>query len=281
MKAKLVAGDHFGEVWRGDSLNPACIEAVMGTRIADALIFDAPYSVGTHQGHSAGRLMANSARRFVDNHSANPTAESRYASRKLARGDGRRDLAYSAFTKRKIDWFCKYWLPRCRGWVVSITDETLAPLWRAAFERGGLYAFGSLPLVETGSRVRIQGDGPSSWACWIVVARPRTLEFSKWGTLPGAYMQPGEREINSVHGNERIVGGKPLRSMMSLVRDYTAGRDALVVDPMLGGGTTGIAARMMGRRFIGIERDAEHVKIAARRVCRAREQLALFEAVGQ
>lgn len=40
----------------------------------------------------------------------------------------------------------------------------------------------------------------------------------------------------------------------------------LVLDPFLGSGTIGVAAKLLGRRFIGIERDAEYIKIARKRI---------------
>jgi site-specific DNA-methyltransferase (adenine-specific) len=40
----------------------------------------------------------------------------------------------------------------------------------------------------------------------------------------------------------------------------------LVLDPFLGSGTTGIAARLEGFDFIGIERDAHYAEIAKARI---------------
>ncbi|HEX4860598.1 MAG TPA: site-specific DNA-methyltransferase, partial [Rhizomicrobium sp.] len=40
----------------------------------------------------------------------------------------------------------------------------------------------------------------------------------------------------------------------------------VVLDPFFGSGTTGAVAKRLGRRFIGIERDAEYVKVARRRI---------------
>ena len=39
-----------------------------------------------------------------------------------------------------------------------------------------------------------------------------------------------------------------------------------VLDPFMGSGTTGIACKELGRDFIGIEREAEYLEIAKRRI---------------
>ena len=40
----------------------------------------------------------------------------------------------------------------------------------------------------------------------------------------------------------------------------------IVLDPFMGSGTTGIAAKNTGRDFIGIEKEEEYVKIAEARI---------------
>jgi len=50
-----------------------------------------------------------------------------------------------------------------------------------------------------------------------------------------------------------------------LIQFYTFGGD-LVVDPMCGSGTTGVAAVELGRRFVGIDKDADYVERAVRRI---------------
>jgi len=52
--------------------------------------------------------------------------------------------------------------------------------------------------------------------------------------------------------------------------------DGDVLDPFMGSGTTGVAAAMLGRRFIGIERDAVYFDIACRRIEEAQRQGSLF-----
>lgn len=58
---------------------------------------------------------------------------------------------------------------------------------------------------------------------------------------------------------------KPIALMQWLVRLVTPPK-GLVLDPFLGSGTTGIAALREGFRFVGIEREAEYVEIARRRI---------------
>jgi len=59
---------------------------------------------------------------------------------------------------------------------------------------------------------------------------------------------------------------KPVALMQYMIRTYTEGPGAVVLDFCMGSGTTGIAAINTGRTFIGIELDAEHYATAHRRI---------------
>lgn len=61
---------------------------------------------------------------------------------------------------------------------------------------------------------------------------------------------------------------KPVALMRWLVRLVTP-PGGTVLDPFLGSGTTGIAAKLEGFDFIGIEREAEYMAIAERRIANA------------
>jgi DNA modification methylase len=58
---------------------------------------------------------------------------------------------------------------------------------------------------------------------------------------------------------------KPVELMRWLIRLVTP-INGVVIDPFLGSGTTGMAARYEMRNFIGIEREREHLDIAERRI---------------
>ena len=61
---------------------------------------------------------------------------------------------------------------------------------------------------------------------------------------------------------------KPVRLMRWLVR-LVAPPDAILLDPFLGSGTTGIAAALEGVGFLGAEAEAEYVAIARARIAHA------------
>lgn len=88
------------------------------------------------------------------------------------------------------------------------------------------------------------------------------------GCLPGFFDQgsPQEREH---------ITQKPTDLMQEIVQIVPAG--GLVLDPFMGSGTTGVAAVMTGRAFIGIELAAEHFDVACRRIEQAYRHRPLFE----
>lgn len=210
-----------------------------------AVITDPPYSERTHSKQRHGRV---------------DTRNPDWASS--------RGLAYASWSEADVADFCAAWSPLTSGWIVALTDSELYPAWRDSLRAAGRYVFAPLPVVQVGMNVRLAGDGPSSWTCWAIVSRPRKGPCVKWGTLPGAYVgnafDAGE---NSATASRRslVVGGKPRWLMERIVEDYTRPGN-LVCDPCAGGGTTLLAAKLLGRRYIGGDIDAEHVEIARERL---------------
>lgn len=109
--------------------------------------------------------------------------------------------------------------------------------------------------------------------------------------------RPGRKRWNGgghpafwTYGYERDRNGhptpKPVALMLQLVEEFSDPGD-LVLDPFCGSGTTGVACLRLGRRFIGIEKDAGFAQVATERLqaesqgltLRAARagQLALFE----
>jgi len=58
---------------------------------------------------------------------------------------------------------------------------------------------------------------------------------------------------------------KNLKLMQELVKIHSNQEDT-VIDPFMGSGTTGLACKNLGRKFIGIEQDANYFEIASKRI---------------
>lgn len=204
-------------------------DALADVSMVDAVITDPPYSDRTHSAYCADG----------------------------ADGADRQTIAYGSWSGESVREFIESWAPRCRGWFACLTDSELYPAYRDCFRAVGRYVFAPVPLVSPGSAVRLSGDGPSSWTCWLVVARPASREWASWGTLPGAYSFPPGEKI--------VMGGKPLAAMRAIVRDYSRPSN-LVCDPCAGGATTLRAAQIEGRRSVGAEMDPETYRKASERL---------------
>jgi hypothetical protein len=196
---------------------------VMRDVTCDLLCVDAPYSERTHGAYRAQEELR------------------------------RRAISYAPWTRDDVRGFVDFWVPRTRGWFATLTDSVLTREWEAALEDAGLYTFSPIACMEPGSRVRMNGDGPTQWSVNLVVARPKRVPYSKWGALPGGYVVPAG--CGRKRSSELRIGGKPLWLMREIVKDYSREGD-VVCDPCAGGAVTLLAARLEKRIGIGSEQDA-------------------------
>lgn len=209
--------------------------AVLAVRpeiIAHAIITDPPYSDRTHRGAAARGV-----------------------------------LPYDSIDVEAIPRFAAAMRSRCLGWICVFCDHTLIEAWSAALGGPDRYVFAPVAVVTLGGRVRIRGDGPASWIDYLICSRPRSREFARWGSLPGAYV--------TTRGASRegsIRGGKSADAMIQIVRDYSRPGD-LILDPFAGGGTTGIAALNLRRRFVGVEIDLDRAAATRARLTREHDLL--------
>ena len=84
---------------------------------------------------------------------------------------------------------------------------------------------------------------------------------SDW-TLP---ICAGEERLKGADGKKAHPTQKPEALLHRVLLGTTRPGD-VVLDPFFGTGTTGAAAKRLGRRFIGIEREADYVAVAAERI---------------
>ena len=84
---------------------------------------------------------------------------------------------------------------------------------------------------------------------------------SDW-TLP---ICAGAERLKDEKGDKAHSTQKPESLLHRVIVSSTKPGD-VVLDPFFGSGTTGAVAKRLGRHFIGIERDADYVKVARRRI---------------
>lgn len=237
---------------------------------ADAILMDPPYSEQTHKGQRHGRRFGV---RFADS----------WVTRK--------GLGYDCLTTEDVKNLTSLLVPKCRGWMCVMCDDNLLPQWKAYIGWLGFrplrYVFHDIPIIMVGMNIRLAGDGPSSWcvhmavsapmdyvihtsveppdpyAIHMVVSRPKNKDFSKWRTLPGAYIvSPGDGPRRA---RNPVKGHKPLQLMKEIIRDYTNEGDT-ILDPFMGSGTTLRAAKDMRRKAIGIEINEAYCEYAAKQM---------------
>jgi modification methylase len=84
---------------------------------------------------------------------------------------------------------------------------------------------------------------------------------SDW-TLP---LCTGEERLKGHDGKKLHPTQKP-EALLARVILSASRPDDLVLDPFTGTGTTGAVAKKLGRRFVGMERDADYARAATKRI---------------
>lgn len=153
------------------------------------------------------------------------------------------------------------------GYFLAFTDWRQLPTMTDVLQAGGLIWRG-LIAWDKGRGSRAPHKGYYRHQCEYVVwgtngpCHNRTV----LGPLDGCIQQP------VVKRDKHHMTGKPTPLMRQLVVCTDPGD--LVVDPFSGSGTTGVAAILEGRQFVGIELSEAYCEIAARRLEGAAAELA-------
>lgn len=111
------------------------------------------------------------------------------------------------------------------------------------------------------------------WAAKTKEGRP-TFNYAAMKALNDGVQMRSDWSLPICSGGERLKGddGKKAHptqkpeSLLHRVLLSTTNPGDLVLDPFFGTGTTGAAAKRLGRHYIGIERDAEYLKVARARL---------------
>lgn len=86
--------------------------------------------------------------------------------------------------------------------------------------------------------------------------------------------KPSKEEKGEYNDHKTV---KPLAICEYLITLSAFAKDAVILDPFVGSGTTAVAAKKLGKRYIGIDSNEEYTKIAERRLRELEEETGLFE----
>lgn len=132
-------------------------------------------------------------------------------------------------------------MPNFRGKRLTNAHETL--IWASKSE-GAKYTFNYEALKALNEGVQMRSD---------------------W-TLP---ICTGHERLKDANGDKAHPTQKP-EALLHRVLVGTTNPGDVVLDPFFGTGTTGAVAKMLGRDFIGIEREASYREVAEARIARVR-----------
>ncbi len=181
-------------------------------------------------------------------------------------------VTFDALTSQELVAVAAQMVRTTRGWIVVFCADDDMRAWRDALADAGAARWVTCIWTKPNGTPQFRGEGPSQpcehfVTAWCGEGRP---EWNGGGKM-GNYVCSTEPAKTRRHETQ-----KPLRLMKDIVLDFTLPGD-LISDPYCGAGTTGMAARVTGRRFVMWERDGAHAKAARRWIKPAREQLRLEE----
>lgn len=160
-----------------------------------------------------------------------------------------------------------------KRWIATFCQVEAAMRWAEAFASGGAVTKRIGVWVKPDAMPQFTGDRPGMGYESIVFAHRKGRSTWNGGGRVGVFTH-NKNTPGGAHAHETQ---KPLPLMLELVELFTDPGE-LILDPFVGSGTTGVACLRLGRRFIGIEKDARYAAIARERLRAEERGLSLREA---
>lgn len=232
-------------LYGGDAL---AVLAALPSGSVDAVITDPPYSSG---GQYKGDRAAATGAKYSDANT--PLTD--------FSGDNRDQRSFLLWMNLWLNEALRVVAPG--GKCALFTDWRQLPTTTDALQVGGWVWRGLVPWAKPQARPAHKQRAwlnQCEYVVWGTAGSSATTEDGATIVLPGFYTAPSPRDRD--HQTQ-----KPLEVMRELVKIVPEG--GTVLDPFMGSGTTGCAAVMEGRRFIGVEMVPHYQQVAQRRILTA------------
>jgi site-specific DNA-methyltransferase (adenine-specific) len=152
-------------------------------------------------------------------------------------------------------------------WTLAFCDVESSHLWSGALRSAGLDYCRTGAWVKVGATPQFTGDRPGvGFEAVVVCHQPGRKKWNGGGHAGvWTHLTCIDRGSPSGTADRCHPTQKPLPLMTELVELFTDPGD-IVLDPFAGSGSTGVACVRLGRRFIGIEKDATYAALATQRL---------------
>lgn len=225
----------------------SCFKVIPDLEHFDHLICDPPYDSEAHVQYRPRRKGKNGAR-------------------------DRSNLSFDSLDAATREKICAAAKLICKGWFLSFCQTEQVSFWRDDIEAAGLKYKSPMIWVKPDATPKMNGQGPAIGYESMVTAWCGP-GYARWnaGGKRGVYTHMTNSKTR--HGEHPTE--KPLLLMRELIMDFTD-HGQLIFDPFAGSGTTGVAALMLGRRCILVEKDRQYFDICCERLHAASRESDMF-----
>lgn len=179
----------------------------------------------------------------------------------------------------QVDAFNRQWLEHCRDKLSENGTIWVSGTYHNIFNVASL-------LNELGFKILnvvtwVKTNPPPNVSCrfftysteFVIWARkhhkkPHYFNYDLMRQINGGKQMTDVWHLPAIARWEKSCGKHPTQKPLSLLSRIilaSTPENGWILDPFCGSGTTGIAASMLGRRFLGIEREVEYLKMAKAR----------------
>ena len=147
---------------------------------------------------------------------------------------------------------------KIKGWKTPQIKSCFEPIVMAQkeYEKTFLHNIMKYNVGLINTNVKI---GKNMFPSNVITTQEITEDIDRCFLLP----KPGREEKGNFNTHKTV---KPLAICEYIIALTTFSEDAIVLDPFVGSGTTAVAAKNLGRKFIGIDINREYVEIAQKRL---------------